>query len=136
MGIQGFDEDVLAGLARYKPGRRGGQPPVAPGVQAYRQNDGVLRPVGHTASRRPRRGRGYRRGGLAFTGNRVGIEGNRFAKNATTISASLISTVTRGSYVRRSGGAPASHLAHDSQWPMALDLPSAVTTHGRLFQGG
>jgi hypothetical protein len=43
---------------------------------------------------------------------------------------------TRGSYVRRSGGALASHVAHDSQRPMALDLPSAVKTHGLLLQGG
>jgi hypothetical protein len=52
------------------------------------------------------------------------------------VSAYLISTVTRGSYGRRSGGAPASHLTQDSQRPMALDLPSAVMTQGRWLHGG
>jgi hypothetical protein len=52
------------------------------------------------------------------------------------VSAYLISKVTRCPYVRRSGGAPASHLAQDSKRPMALDLPSAVMTHGRLLHGG
>ena len=60
----------------------------------------------------------------------------RAAKHVRAVSASLISTGTRGSYGRRSGGAPAAHVTHDSQRPMALDLPSAVMTHGRLLHGG
>jgi hypothetical protein len=60
----------------------------------------------------------------------------RAAKHATAVSAPLISTGTRGSYGRGSGSAPASHVTHDSQQPMALDRPSAVMTHGRLLQGG
>jgi hypothetical protein len=60
----------------------------------------------------------------------------REAINARAVTAYLISTVTLGSYVRRSGGAPALHLTQDRKWPMALDLPSAVMTQGRLLHGG
>jgi hypothetical protein len=60
IGIQGLNENVLAGLARYKPGRIGDQPPVALGVQSHRQGDGVLRSMGRANRRHAHWGRSHR----------------------------------------------------------------------------